>query len=83
MGWITTTYEEIELKTIVKVPCNICKKIRTRTLKVSQTINPFNKKDGVIKDRITIHEENRDNLEVYRKETLRDGITCNTCYKDS
>jgi hypothetical protein len=48
------TFKEIKRKKKISLKCNSCDKHITRTISVSQTINPFNKnKDGSIK---TMHE---------------------------
>jgi len=71
MRTITETFEPVELRAKKSGKC-ICGKRRTRATTFSQTISPFNKKDGRLKTRDEIGEE----LIIEKEKWLKESITC-------
>ncbi|TVM01733.1 MAG: hypothetical protein CV087_10470 [Candidatus Brocadia sp. WS118] len=59
MGWINVKeeYETVSLRAEKNVKCKGCGKRLKRSKTFSQTLNPFNKKDGRLKTRQEIYEE--------------------------
>ncbi|QDP45501.1 hypothetical protein SEA_FUZZBUSTER_17 [Microbacterium phage FuzzBuster] len=52
MRTITTRFDEVTRRRVVQGKCSVCGKRTTRTLAVTNTVNPFNKNaDGTIKTR--------------------------------
>lgn len=76
MYLITETYHEVKRQSSKKGKCG-CGKYRTRSRTFSQTINPFNKKDGRLKTELEIREELVEEVREWQKEP----ITCEDCYK--
>ena len=68
---ITEYYEEVKLKAQKSGKCS-CGKRKTRATTFSQTLNPFNKKDGRLKTREEIGEE----LIIEKEKWLEEPISC-------
>jgi hypothetical protein len=68
---VTTHFEELKLKATRSGRCAGCQKRTSRVLKVSQTLNPFNKNaKGLPKSRFEIMEELRIRLAERRTQPL-------------
>lgn len=62
----TYVFEEVKLYGSKSGKCSVCGKTATRSIKLTQTINPFNKKDGRQKKRDEIKQELREELAEWR-----------------
>lgn len=72
----TYTFEKVELRFGKSGPCRFCGKRLRRSVTLHQTLNPFNKRDGVVKTRAQICEE----LEQKGKEWCAEKMECNSGY---
>lgn len=74
---VRQTYQEVTARRSIKAECPDCGKVRSKVIKASQTISPFNKNDdGEIKSRSEILDECNHSL------SLMDGLVreqCNHC----
>lgn len=72
-------YKSIELNSKVIGDCSKCGKYRTRTIRESETINPFNKDDeGNIKSSTQVYLSVKFKIDDKIKD-LKDNFICKTC----
>jgi len=64
-----TIFNEVKLQGTKYVKCRGCNKKIRRQKTFSQTLNPYNKKNGVIKTRVIIRAELRESIEEWKKES--------------
>lgn len=76
----TITFREIGLSLNYTVACVSCRRSMRRTLRDSQTLNPFNRNaEGQTKNEREIYAELRQRLPQKVAEIKADGVTCNNC----
>lgn len=74
-------FEEIKQSRKISGTCEVCEKRRVRTIVVSQTVNPWNRKqDGTAKNRYEVVQSVLANLKE-KIEKLKQNFICATCWK--
>jgi len=72
-------FEQISRAAKVKGVCQKCAKKRTRTIRVTNTINPFNKNpDGTVKNRFDVSASVAEQLKE-KVQTLEANFICASC----
>ena len=76
----TYNFQEVRAQRTVRIECDECKRLRTRTLKTYQTLNPFNKNpDGSVKSVDDIRRELPGDLDQMEERLRKKVFVCQSC----